>query len=629
MNGTPNSATETRSTDISRLPDIKISSKRVVSIGTAALVLLVAVFITLQNLWNSSNSPDVRFLDSDGDGLPDEAELNGWRALHGEVYYTDPYNADSDGDGLSDGREAGTSIPLYIDHYLYSGISDPTSVDTDQDELTDYEEVSGWRISENKLIFTSPRLADTDGDGLSDREEAGEYSIDNDSTKIFAYRSDPTNPDTDGDGLNDGTEVLGWQDLNGELFYSDPLLGDTDGDGLPDADEADSLLDASASLPIYAGYSDPRLVDTDGDGLTDIEEADLSTDPMRVDSDNDGLSDYVEVNIVGTAPDTADTDGDGYLDGFEYDNRESQGLDPLVFDVQISKTDYITDFAKGALAGEFMPEPSVAWLAGNLVSSGSGMIPGPGWAFGSLADARDTVALLLKHDWVSAGFTVVGLIPGVGDSAAIPQKVAKFVAKHPELTDAVTAIIAVLNKVPDHIKANSIKATNSNAWKRLSTVRFSDKRVIALGKARTDFTVLETAYTHRLHVPQFGLRSPMHATGRDGEKYLERTLKRQSKDVSTQFHAPTKECEVGCNLFARRVDMLADGVAHESKVGRVSLSDSVAKQIRSDAFLIQTGAIKGAHWNFFTSAVSNSCGPSRKVLELLEQNDIPFTMYCH
>ena len=65
---------------------------------------------------------------------------------------------------------------------------DPNStVDSDSDGLTDYQEVH--------VYHTDPLKADTDGDGLSDRDE------------VMVWHTDPLNPDTDGDGYKDGDEV--------------------------------------------------------------------------------------------------------------------------------------------------------------------------------------------------------------------------------------------------------------------------------------------------------------------------------------------------------------------------------------------------------------------------------------
>jgi len=80
---------------------------------------------------------------------------------------------------------------------------------------------------------------------------------------------------------------------------------DSDNDGLTDAEE--KILGTNPNSP-----------DTDADGLKDGDEVKVyKTNPLLMDSDNDGLSDYQEVTVYKTDPNKADTDGDTYLDGAE------------------------------------------------------------------------------------------------------------------------------------------------------------------------------------------------------------------------------------------------------------------------------------------------------------------------
>lgn len=60
-------------------------------------------------------------------------------------------------------------------------------IDSDHDGLTDEEEAT---------LGTNPNEVDTDGDNLYDYEE------------VKVYQTDPLNPDTDGDGYLDGEELL-------------------------------------------------------------------------------------------------------------------------------------------------------------------------------------------------------------------------------------------------------------------------------------------------------------------------------------------------------------------------------------------------------------------------------------
>lgn len=100
---------------------------------------------------------------------------------------------------------------------------------------------------------------------------------------------------------------------------------DTDSDGLSDIDE----------LQIYG--TEPNIADTDGDRLDDGIEVtywgdDWNNNPdgdqfinlLDYDSDNDGLSDGVEVNILATNPSLVDSDSNGIPDGDE--DHDGDGL---------------------------------------------------------------------------------------------------------------------------------------------------------------------------------------------------------------------------------------------------------------------------------------------------------------
>jgi hypothetical protein len=73
--------------------------------------------------------------------------------------------------------------------------------------------------------------------------------------------------------------------------------------------------------------TDPNNADSDGDGLTDGDEVLVyGTHPLNPDTDNDGLTDGDEVNVHATDPLNPDSDGDGLTDGEEVNVH---GTDPL------------------------------------------------------------------------------------------------------------------------------------------------------------------------------------------------------------------------------------------------------------------------------------------------------------
>lgn len=68
----------------------------------------------------------------------------------------------------------------------------------------------------------------------------------------------------------------------------------------------------------------------------------------------------------------------------------------------------------------------------------------------------------------------------------------------------------------------------------------------------------------------------------------------------------------------RVIDRLAaDGVANEAKVGYTTLDTSTALQVSKDAELLQTKAVNGVAWNFYTSPVTGQGGPSAALLKAL------------
>ena len=430
--------------------------------------------------------------------------------------------------------------------------------------------------------------------------------------------------DSDSDGILDQAETSGWRTQGGAVYVTSPDSRDTDGDGLTDGDEAGVLVTDTQSDNVYDGYSNPLLPDTDGDGLGDADEADLDLDPFDRDSDHDQLEDGPEVELVGSAPDTADTDGDGFEDGYEDANRESHGLDPLWVDVKVSKSSYVADFAKGALAGDLWREDSLAWISGNLASGGASLIPGIGWIVGGVADVRDVIGSAIHADWVGSGFSAVGVVPDVGDAIAIPGKAAKFVARNPELAAATSAIIVGLGKIPQTVKVSAAKQI-WKSWDDLTDAGAGEKALLQLQQGRTNLD--DVAAALKRSTPVEGPAGAKFFGWRDAEKYLADLFGANASGVNKQVRASTEGCIEVCNSKIRIFDVFVDGVAHESKAGHVSWSEYTRNQIREDAWLVKSGDIDGAHWHFFASSRSNTIGADERVFGLLDELEILYTIH--
>jgi hypothetical protein len=290
--------------------------------------------------------------DSDGDGMLDE-----WELLSGlkyddpadatddpdldtltnlEEYYnnTDPLNNDTDDDGLSDGEEVkiyrtDPLDPDYDDDGLTDGDeinihgTDPNDYDSDDDCLND-----GLEIDNGMNPNLADANTDTDGDGLSNFDEIfagtniGIPDTDGDGIddydEVVIYRTNGASSDSDGDGLTDPEEI---NDTANGLFGigTDPNNNDTDYDGLSDYFE-DNYIESYTNSTGHTvdGTISPFVRDTDGDYLSDYEELSIThTYPFEPDSDYDGIGDFEEYYHYESSPMLFDTDGDSLNDTYE------------------------------------------------------------------------------------------------------------------------------------------------------------------------------------------------------------------------------------------------------------------------------------------------------------------------
>lgn len=286
-----------------------------------------------------SNAPtDATDCDSDDDGLGDGLELGvtgggsisvltgepacQQRDTHG-ASRTNPKKLDTDGDLIQDGsrgdvvgEDANNNgwTDVLNDGYGYCGIggteSDPADVDSDDDGLSETQELEGTFSIQPTSIF----CFDSDGDGLSDGLEVGRtstqataqtnsrtvyvagYGIPTWQPSATGAQLNPNNPDMDSDGVLDGLEDL---DHDGRFGLTDgemnPTAPDTDGDGVLDGRE----------LLLYGmtGFANPIAEALTRWGGSTANSLFSSANPWE------------------TNPLVADTDADGAKDGIDYNPR--------------------------------------------------------------------------------------------------------------------------------------------------------------------------------------------------------------------------------------------------------------------------------------------------------------------
>jgi hypothetical protein len=409
------------------------------------------------------------------------------------------------------------------------------------------------------------------------------------------------------------------------------------------------------AAPILPAPSD---TDTDGDGLSDHEEDELVTDKNNVDTDGDGLSDGVEMLDWGINPLSADSDGDSLRDDYETVHAEDQGLDPGRFDQQQSKWSYVTDFLIGMFAGDFNPIDSMAWLAGNLCSGGLSAIPVVGWILGGLADLRDTIAGVIHGDWVSAGLSILGVVPYVGDAIAIPGKAARFVIRFVHRLDETLRLVTRYDKIPDPVKDIALelilggtysflqtgdqgfaaqplmRPTGLAAAARTGKSRFSDDDILQLSKGdRTKWKNVEDAMKSPNHKPGDAVApQPRASAGEDAIRALLGGCSQVELNTTGFPRARSRSRTPDCT----RTDPETGGLEiHEVKTGVPIWTEDLIDECLKDAWSLtpEGRAVHGqnitkVHWHFVAHSRHNSVGIHPPLLQCLNDNNIPYTIHA-
>lgn len=215
-------------------------------------------------------------LDTDGDGLPDPVERNGWDVKTIAISTV----------GFQQGL---TNIVRHT--------SSTNNVDTDADGLSDFDEY---------FLKTNPRAADTDQDGMKDLIELNGYILPHKvgGEDLGIITTDVLDADTDNDKRSDGdeaelidVELSRWVvRVDGETpirVFSNPIIADADFDSVVDGDEF-------AFDPLNARrHTDPNNGDTDGDGRDDGIEIGAGTNPLATDVRVTVIAQSVEVSTPG------------------------------------------------------------------------------------------------------------------------------------------------------------------------------------------------------------------------------------------------------------------------------------------------------------------------------------------
>ena len=357
------------------------------------------------------------FRDQDEDGLTNAEEIL--------IYGTNYLAADSDGDGYLDGEEVSESTDpnegnIFPTRSLTILGGDNGAVAgtgiyrlREQVILTATPNVGyvfeGWsgnlNSPNNPLTITLVESAtvqasfgrdfrDSDGDGLNNYEE------------LLVFGTNPLESDSDNDGYNDGLELI--EGTNPKEFSSFPtrvLLvlntenGSVSGAGVYSLGAVVGLLVTPEPGYVFTGWTGdavgieaPFTLVIENDSTIGAQFArDLD------DNDSDGLTNYDEIVVLGTDPDNADSDDDGYNDGLEQ-REETDPDDSTSFP---TRTLAITSPENGSISGAGIypfgtevtveADPNLGYLFG-------------GWEGGVIGESNPLGITMLVNQTIGATF---------------------------------------------------------------------------------------------------------------------------------------------------------------------------------------------------------------------------------
>ncbi|MEM9565940.1 MAG: VWA domain-containing protein [Actinomycetota bacterium] len=448
---------------------------------------------------------------------------------------------------------------------------------------------------------------DTDEDGLSDCEEVTGMTAWDGTT----YFSDPDDPDSDDDDLPDGIEIGQRQRSLGLLF---PDYGIEPG------------------TFFYPVIGDPQNPNSDNDfiGATDSYEFQQGTSLLRDDTDGDGLDDGTEF-FNGTDPLSRDTDGDGFDDKYEQIdllNEDPERFAFLDIDPRIpNATDTIEGwealFDKGFLCGDLGARcpgvteeeaNSAPFIAASIVSGFGGPI----------ADVRDTFAAIINGDLPGVGLAIIAFIPIGGDSVKATAVVRRIANRIPlrALPRLVKTVFDM--PIPANVKETFLDLLIGDGRRFLRASGLSqanEARLIrsgvnlkGLGRAMAGSRELRVARVNRF-------------LGRwqDGEAQLRSLggfLPRGRGFADPSVVPPGRRNWRISDAFSP-----SERASLESKVGQQRLNGPTQRQIDKDVELRDAGVFDEVEWHFFASGASDRIADDPDLFRALDDAGIPYTIH--
>jgi len=265
------------------------------------------------------------------------------------------------------------------------------------------------------------------------------------------------------------------------------------------------------------------------------------------------------------------------------------------------------------------------------------IIPG----VGAVAAVVNSALYLAEGDYVNSALSAAAAIPLGGAAVALGAKAGikaavkigqaikatksaktalKVIQKESVGKKIISKAKAIGKSLKNETKKIAEKAKNKTPYSKKTvskTIKTKLKKLIKKDNGKYKTKAKKELKNYAKKFWPFTKKVPPNgfAKWQDSEKYLQKFVGGKPQSFRT------------ADEKLRKVDAYAKEIAHEAKMGYVSLTKFVKEQIDKDIALIAEMKIKGAEWHFFKSGKTGKIGPSKGLRTYLENNGIKVVIH--
>jgi hypothetical protein len=216
---------------------------------------------------------------------------------------------------------------------------------------------------------------------------------------------------------------------------------------------------------------------------------------------------------------------------------------------------------------------------------------------------------------------VIGVVPGAGALASATN--AALYALEGEQKQAGLSLLEAAGSASLGLISKARKAKQAaDALKAVEEAKKAQKAAQVAKAAEEEIARVAPKVRDAVaKAEQAAQQGPSFRTGPDAERYLAKLH---------PLGEPQVKLATGVgrgNTRFRIIDVLAERIAREAKVGFQTPSWRIVRQIAKDAWLLRNGVVDDVVWHFFRSAITGKIGASEELLKLLAKAGIKWILH--